>query len=91
MTESARQRQFEDQFLAQLRARSMALTRGKLPADEVIAEQTPEGIDAIRDELLAGQETDGRWLDSGFSDDYGTAMACLVLQTPLNYLPIIQR
>ncbi|MCH8829709.1 MAG: terpene cyclase/mutase family protein [Planctomycetes bacterium] len=45
---------------------------------------------AIRDELLAEQKANGRWKDS-ISDAYGTAMACLILQTPMNYLPIFQR
>jgi|GEM_PF-800269 len=52
MDERAAQRQFEDQFLGQIRARALALTRGKLKdADEVLFEATPEGVDALRDEL----------------------------------------
>lgn len=46
---------------------------------------------AIRDELLKTQQTDGRWKDNEVCDEYGTAMSCLILQTPLNYLPIFQR
>ncbi|GAB4145876.1 MAG: terpene cyclase/mutase family protein [Planctomycetaceae bacterium] len=46
---------------------------------------------AIRDELLASQRNNGSWRDPEVCDEYGTAMACLVLQTPLNYLPIFQR
>jgi hypothetical protein len=45
---------------------------------------------AIRDELLARQRDDGSWMDS-ICQEYGTAMACIVLQVPNNYLPIIQR
>jgi hypothetical protein len=46
---------------------------------------------AIRDELLARQRPDdGAWSDS-ICQEYGTAMACLVLQMPNNYLPIFQR
>lgn len=45
---------------------------------------------AIRDELLALQRPDGSWMDS-ICQEYGTAMACLVLQMPNNYLPIFQR
>lgn len=44
----------------------------------------------IRDRLLARQRPDGSWED-GISEDYGTAMACLILQMPNNYLPIFQR
>jgi hypothetical protein len=46
---------------------------------------------AIRDALLARQSADGAWLDSSNSQEYATAMACLILQMPNNYLPIFQR
>ncbi|MBI2824872.1 MAG: terpene cyclase/mutase family protein [Planctomycetia bacterium] len=45
---------------------------------------------AIRDELLARQREDGSWMDS-ICPEYGTAMACIILQMPTNYLPIFQR
>jgi len=45
---------------------------------------------AIRDELLARQRDDGSWMDS-ICQEYGTAMACIILQMPNNYLPIFQR
>jgi len=45
---------------------------------------------AIRDELLLRQMPDGRWPDS-ICDEYGTAMACIVLQMPNQYVPIFQR
>ncbi len=45
---------------------------------------------AIRDELLSLQRGDGSWMDS-ICQEYGTAMACIVLQMPNNYLPIFQR
>lgn len=45
---------------------------------------------AIRDELVARQRQDGAWMDS-ICAEYGTSMACLVLQMPNNYLPIFQR
>ncbi|MFO7901237.1 MAG: prenyltransferase/squalene oxidase repeat-containing protein [Planctomycetota bacterium] len=44
---------------------------------------------AIRDILLARQKQDGSWFDQ-ICPEYGTAMACLVLQMPNNYLPILQ-
>jgi hypothetical protein len=45
---------------------------------------------AIRDELIARQRTDGSWMDS-ICQEYGTAMASIILQIPNNYLPIFQR
>ncbi len=44
----------------------------------------------IRDELVARQRADNSWVDS-ICAEYGTAMACIVLQVPNNYLPILQR
>ncbi|MGE0757888.1 MAG: prenyltransferase/squalene oxidase repeat-containing protein [Pirellulaceae bacterium] len=44
----------------------------------------------IRDWLIARQRPDGAWPDP-ISPEYGTAMACLILQMPNNYLPIFQR
>ncbi len=53
---------------------------------------------AIRDELLDQQKsavvdrrTFNYWVDLTVCDEYGTAMALLVLQMPNNYLPIFQR
>jgi hypothetical protein len=46
----------------------------------------------VRDLLLAEQKPDGKWVDSiDESNAYATAMACLVLMVPRNYLPIFQR
>lgn len=45
---------------------------------------------AIRDELVVRQRKDGAWMDS-ICPEYGTAMACIILQMPNNYLPIFQR
>ena len=45
---------------------------------------------AIRDELLRRQTAAGFWTD-GFGNEYGTAMALIILQMPNNYLPIFQR
>jgi hypothetical protein len=45
---------------------------------------------AIRDVLVTRQQPDGAWADPiGYV--YGTAMACIVLQTPDNSVPIFQR
>lgn len=48
---------------------------------------------AVRDELVASQQSDGPWRDVGprIGSTYATAMALLVLQTPNNLLPIFQR
>lgn len=45
----------------------------------------------IRSELLRIQQPDGRWIDSSAGDEYGTAMALIVLQVPKRYLPIHQK
>jgi len=45
---------------------------------------------AIRDALVARQSDDGSWMDS-ICLEYGTSMACIILQMPNNYLPIFQR
>jgi hypothetical protein len=45
---------------------------------------------AIRDELLNVQRGDGSWVDQ-ICPDYATAMACIILQMPNNYLPILQK
>lgn len=46
----------------------------------------------MRKHLLADQETDGRWRNEvGPGDVLGTAVACIVLQVPQQYLPIFQR
>jgi hypothetical protein len=44
----------------------------------------------IRDFLGLRQRQDGAWLDP-ISPEYGTAMACLIMQMPNNYLPIFKR
>lgn len=45
---------------------------------------------AIREELVARSLSDGSWPD-GICPEYGTAMACIILQMPNGYLPIFQR
>jgi hypothetical protein len=49
-----------------------------------------EWYPAIRNELLHRQEVSGCWGDS-ICNEYGTAMALIILQIPNNYLPIFQR
>lgn len=48
---------------------------------------------AIREELLESQKGDGSWADPACTQcpHYATAMACIILQVPNNYLPILQK
>ncbi len=43
---------------------------------------------AIRDTLLSKQNSDGSWTDSQVGPEFGTAMACIILQMPYNYVPV---
>jgi hypothetical protein len=49
-----------------------------------------EWFPAVRDEILGRQNTDGSW-DDAIDTHYATAMACIILQIPNNYLPILQK
>ncbi|MGH7172007.1 MAG: prenyltransferase/squalene oxidase repeat-containing protein [Gemmataceae bacterium] len=49
-----------------------------------------EWYPAIRDELTSRQALDGSWMDQ-ICSHYATAMACIILQVPNNYLPILQK
>jgi hypothetical protein len=53
-------------------------------------EDWAEWYPAIRNELLKRQSAQGYWTDS-ICNEYGTAMALIILQIPNNYLPIFQR
>ncbi len=46
---------------------------------------------AIREELLRTQMPQGFWEDSSVCNEYGTAMAVIILQTPNTHLPIFQK
>ncbi len=52
-----------------------------------------EWFPAIRDELLRlnRARNDGGWQDPTVCGHYATAMACIILQIPNNYLPILQK
>lgn len=43
---------------------------------------------AIRDVLLSRQAADGSWPDNEVCPEFGTAMACIILQMPNNFLPV---
>jgi hypothetical protein len=47
---------------------------------------------SIREELLTSHRRfGGQWADQTYCTHYGTAMACIILQVPNNYLPILQK
>ena len=50
-----------------------------------------EWYPAIRNELIHRQSASGYWTDTGVCNEYGTAMALIILQIPNDYLPIFQR
>lgn len=43
---------------------------------------------AIGGTLLKNQQSDGSWVDPHVGAEFGTAMACIILQLPNNYVPI---
>ncbi len=43
---------------------------------------------AIRDELLELRDSAGLWHDQKVGPEFGTAMACIILQIPFNYVPV---
>ncbi|MGC4003655.1 MAG: hypothetical protein QM811_11225 [Pirellulales bacterium] len=45
---------------------------------------------AVREALVRRQLENGSWNDP-ICNEYGTAMACVILQMPNTYLPIFQR
>ena len=42
----------------------------------------------IRDQLVKNQTPEGSWRSSEAGPEFGAAMACIILQMPLNYLPV---
>jgi len=42
----------------------------------------------IRNQLVNTQLTDGSWQSNEAGPPFGAAMACIILQMPLNYLPV---
>ena len=47
-----------------------------------------EWYPAIRDQLIKSQTDEGSWRSSEAGPEFGAAMACIILQMPLNYLPV---
>jgi hypothetical protein len=69
---------------------------GNYYAAQAFFQAGPERFDRyyrrIAQDLLRDQEPDGRWCnDVGPGDALATAVACLILQIPYQYLPIFQR
>lgn len=50
-----------------------------------------EHYPAIAEKLGGMQAPDGSWNGDGIGTTYGTAIACVILQLPYGYLPILQR
>ncbi len=46
---------------------------------------------AIRSVLLAAQRSDGSWFDSTVGAEFGTAMGCIILQMPNDFVPIFSQ
>ena len=63
MDERSRYRQFEDQFLAQLRARARALLKRSIPADQFQFETLPDGVDGVRATLTRLERYDRSLLE----------------------------
>ena len=47
-----------------------------------------EWFPLIRNQLIKTQQPDGSWSSSEAGAPFGAAMACIILQMPLNYLPV---
>ncbi len=47
-----------------------------------------EWYPAIRNQLVKKQTDEGSWQSSEAGPQFGAAMACIILQMPLNYLPV---
>jgi hypothetical protein len=45
----------------------------------------------VRDHLLRRQDPDGSWEVRGVGSNFGTAVACVILQVPCRYLPVVDQ
>jgi len=54
-------------------------------------EDWPLWYGSVRDEIVNMQHENGSWREQAVCPEYATAMACLVLEMPFNFLPIFQR
>jgi hypothetical protein len=45
----------------------------------------------VRDHLLRYQDQDGSWDVNGVGRNFGTAVACVILQVPYRYLPVLDQ
>ena len=46
---------------------------------------------SIRQKLVASQSDNGAWVDSSYSSEFATSMACIILQMPNDMLPVFAR
>ena len=51
----------------------------------------PLWYQSVSEEILSMKRDNGLWRDNIICPEYSTAMACLVLEMPFNFLPIFQR
>jgi hypothetical protein len=42
----------------------------------------------IRNQLIKNQSAEGSWRSSEAGSEFGAAMGCIILQMPLNYVPV---
>jgi hypothetical protein len=45
----------------------------------------------VRDHLVRTQDPDGSWEVTGVGRNFGTAAACVILQVPCRYLPVVDQ
>ena len=77
--------------LAQLIGIRDTLRRQNLSDTSRLPAVNPTTAPPFEERFLTERTPDGSWNDSLINNEYATAMACLVLQMPNNYLPIFQR
>ena len=80
------------------RQRSISITTTAIitqprPCGRPVANSGRSGIPPSAIKLVNNGDrlSTGGWIDHRFSNDYATAMACIILQIPNNYLPILQK
>ena len=70
---------------------SMANTMRPRRCGSRVARPGRNGIRRFATSCSSRQSASGYWTDNGVCNEYGTAMALIILQIPNNYLPIFQR
>lgn len=54
-------------------------------------DEWPLWYQSVSEEILSMKRDNGLWRDNVICPEYSTAMACLILEMPFNFLPIFQR